>query len=165
MKLYQKTTVILLFVLASGFANIHKYYVSVTDIDYKKTSLEIISRLFIDDVEKMFLDRYDQELSFDNKKDKSKIDFYLQKYFATKLQIQVDNKAQQLSFIGWELEDDQVHCYVEIEGISSIKKIKVTNKLLFDIFENQQNITHLNVNGTKKSFLLIDDNNYGVLNF
>lgn len=165
MKVLQKVSILVLFIAVSGFTLLHKYYVSVTDIDYKNNSLQMISRLFIDDTEKMLLDRYDEKLSFDNKNDESKINYYLQKYFSDKLKVEVDGEVQKLIFLGWELEDDQVHCYLEVENLKSIKKLKITNKLLFDIFENQQNITHVNVKERTKSFLFVTDNSSGVLNF
>jgi D-hexose-6-phosphate mutarotase len=58
-----------------------------------------------------------------------------------------------------------VHCYFEIENINTVKSIAFTNKLLLDMFDSQQNITHLKINNKKKSFLCIKDNAKGLLNF
>jgi len=141
--------------------NIHKYYVSVTDIEYAKEakSLQIISRLFVDDIEKVLQERYDDSINVEQEL----ADTYIEKYFSKKLFIEVDNELKQFKFIGKEIEDDMVHCYFEIENISSIETIRVTNKLLFDIFDSQQNITHLKINNKKKSFLFIKDKSSGLL--
>jgi len=141
--------------------SIHKYYVSVTDIEYvtKAKSLQVISRLFIDDIEQVLQERYADSIKIEDEL----VDTYIEKYFSKKLRIEVDNELKQFKFIGKEIEDDMVHCYFEIENISSIKTISVTNKLLFDVFDNQQNITHLKINNTKKSYLFIKDNASGLL--
>lgn len=156
-----KIIVMVLLVSLSSFMSLHKYYVSVTDIEYAKESksIQIISRLFIDDFEKVLQERYIDTLSLDD----TSVDFYIGKYFAKKLQIAVNKERQQFNFIGKEIDGDMVHCYFEIEEISDIQTINVTNKLLFNTYENQQNITHLKINDKKKSFLFIKDKSSGLL--
>ena len=147
------------FFVLSSFVSIHKYYVSVTDIEYvnKTKSLQIISRLFIDDFEKVLEERYEKKIYLENEES----DIYLQKYFSKKLLIKINNKFFPARLIGKEVEDDMIHCYLEIENINSIKTIEITNKLFFDLFDSQQNISHINVKGEKKSFLFIKDNELG----
>jgi len=156
-----KIIVMVLLVSLSSFTSLHKYYVSVTDIEYAKEtkSIQIISRLFVDDFEKVLQERYLDTLSLDD----NSVDFYIGKYFAKKLQVTVNKEHQQFNFIGKEIDGDMVHCYFEIEEISNIETINVTNKLLFDTYKNQQNITHLKINGKKKSFLFIKDKSSGLL--
>jgi hypothetical protein len=151
------------FFVLSSFVSIHKYYVSVTDIEYvnKTKSLQIISRLFIDDFEKVLEERYEKKIYLENEES----DIYLQKYFSKKLLIKINNKFFPARLIGKEVEDDMIHCYLEIENINSIKTIEITNKLFFDLFDSQQNISHINVKGEKKSFLFIKDNATGLLKF
>lgn len=153
--------VLIVLVSLSSFMNIHKYYVSVTDIEYVKEakSLQIISRLFVDDIEKVLQERYDDSIKIEDEL----TDTYIEKYFSKKVLITINNELKQFKFIGKEIEDDMVHCYFEIENISNIETINVTNKLLFDMFDNQQNITHLKINDKKKSFLFIKDNASGLL--
>jgi len=158
-----KFSIILLVILVSvsSFTNIHKYYVSVTDVGYVKEekSVQIISRLFIDDIEKLLQERYHDSIKIEHKL----ADTYIEKYFSKKLKIIINNELKHFKFIGKEIEDDMVHCYFEIENISNIESISVNNKLLFDMFDSQQNITHVNVLNKKKSFLFIKDNAKGVL--
>jgi len=154
-------TLLIAWISLTSFMNIHKYYVSVTDIEYAKEakSLQVISRLFVDDIEKVLQERYNDSVKIEDKL----VDTYIEKYFSKKLLITVNNKQQKFNFIGKEIEDDMVHCYFEIENISNIEAISVTNKLLFDVYDSQQNITHLKINDKKKSFLLIKDNASGLL--
>ena len=158
-----KLSIAVLIVLISltSFMSFHKYYVSVTDIEYatEAKSLQVISRLFVDDMEKVLQERYNDSIKIEDKL----VDTYIEKYYSKKLLIRIDNELKQFNFIGKEIEDDMVHCYFEIENISSIETISVTNKLLFDVFDSQQNITHLKINNKKKSFLFIKDNASGLL--
>jgi len=135
--------------------------VSVTDVEYANDaqSLQIISRLFIDDFEQTLQDRYMDSL----KLDREESDTYIKKYFSKELVIKVNDIEQQLTFIGKEIDDDMVHCYFEIENVSEVKSIHISNKLLFDSYKSQQNITHLKAKNKKKSFLFIKDKAEGVL--
>lgn len=164
MRILKNSVLILIMVFfLSSFKNLHKYYVSVTDIEYvdSKKSVQIISRLFIDDLESVLEERYEKVIHLEEKESNT----YIEKYFSKRMFFKINDNVESLKFIGKEIEDDMVHCYFEIENISNIKSIQVTNKLLLDMFKSQQNITHLKINNKKKSFLCIKDNTKGLLNF
>lgn len=152
---------ITLFLALSSFTVLHKYYVSVTDVEYAKTSksLQVTSRIFIDDLENVLQQRYETPIKLNDKN----ADFYIEKYFSKKLVISVNDQKKVSTFIGKEFEDDMVHCYFEVENVPEMQNIEVTNKLLMDVYEEQQNITHININDKKKSFLLMKDNPSGML--
>lgn len=62
-------------------------------------------------------------------------------------------------------ENDVVKTYIEIKNtpLSSLKSIKVESNILYDLFQEQQNIIHFNINNRKKSFLLMKDKNTDML--
>ena len=161
MKTKLNLIILILFLALSSFTALHKYYVSVTDVEYVKSakSLQITSRLFIDDFEKVLQERYDSSIKLDSKT----ANIHVEKYFKKKFFIEVNNIQKTYKYIGKEVEGDMIHCYFEIENINDIQSIKVTNKLLMGVFDGQQNITHVTVNNKKKSFLLIKDNASGLL--
>ena len=67
---------------------------------------------------------------------------------------------------GWGLISDGVKKLKKEFSFSNYSdSIAFTNKLLLDMFDSQQNITHLKINNKKKSFLCIKDNAKGLLNF
>ena len=72
-----------------SFSAVHKYYVSITQIEYvkEKQSVQIISRIFIDDFEKLLRKRYDESITLDNGQDEKLIDSYIKKYLLTKIEI------------------------------------------------------------------------------
>lgn len=155
------------FLCLTSFTTLHKYYVSVTDIEYdaESNAVQITSRVFFDDFERLLQERYEENLKLENASHEKKINGYIEKYFQKKLKLNIDGEDQKLVFVGREIEDDLLYCYFEIEGVKPAKKLSVTNSILLDLFKNQQNITHINVNSKKKSFLLVNGNAKGVLNF
>ncbi len=145
----------------------HKFYVSVTQIEYKEQqqSLQMISRVFIDDIEDLIKERYDKSLTIDNTKENPELDQYLKKYFGQKLNIIINGKNVSFTFIGKEFEDDLIIVYLEIENISSLETIKISNEVLMDLFEEQQNIVHVKKGSQRKSLILEKGKSEGLLNF
>lgn len=156
---------VLLFVLftSTSFINIHKYYVSVTDIEFvsEKKSIQIISRLFVDDFDAVLEERFEENIAIDNESSHG----FIEKYFLKKMLFKIDAKPVKLKFIGVEVVDDMIYCYLEIENISDFDSLEVTNNIFLETFENQQNITHIKAKGVKKSFLFIKGNSSALLNF
>jgi hypothetical protein len=151
-----------------NFNNVdHEYYVSVTEVKYAKEhqSLQIISQIFINDFEKLLQERYDDNIKLAPDNDSDTIEKYMQRYIADKLKIKVNDNDVNFKFIGKEYKDDITYCYLEIENISQIKSLEVTNTLLFDILPEQQNIVRLKLLDRNKSFLLQPDNDKCMLNF
>ena len=151
----------------SSSAPKHEYYVSVTNIEYSEDekSLQIISQIFINDFEKLLKERYDENITLDSPEESEMVDVYMGRYLADKLKINVNGKSVSFNFIGKEYKDDITYCYLEIIKVRKIKSIEVTNKVLFDVFEEQQNIVRMKMLGKNKSFLLLPDNDKCVLNF
>ena len=89
----------------------------------------------------------------------------MDRYLREKLLININGKPTKFKFIGKEYKDDITYCYLEIENVSSIKSFSITNDVLFDMFDDQQNIVRTHINDKNKSFILVSGNNKGVLNF
>ncbi|WP_347924568.1 DUF6702 family protein [Pontimicrobium sp. SW4] len=159
--------VFLIIIPLMSFTVTHKYYVSVTEVEYVKDqqSVQIVTRIFIDDFEKMLRERYDENITLDIGKDETQIDIHIKKYLSSKLQITINNKLQQFEFIGKEYDDDILFCYLEITDVSAISNFEIVNQVLFDVFDEQQNLVKTKINSKNKSFILIQQNDKGVLNF
>ncbi len=145
----------------------HKFYVSITKIEYvaEEESLQIINKLFIDDIEDVLQARYSESVSLDPEKETPADARYLEEYVLQKLKIEVNGKPVFPKFLGHEYENDMVKSYIEVEGISEFKNILVENKMLMELFDEQQNIIHVKRGKQRKSMLLDVDNPNGVLNF
>lgn len=166
MKFLKFAFLILLFPLLTG-ATAHKFYVSITKIEYvaERESIQIITQLFIEDIEQDLRKRYNKEVFLGSKKETEADATLLKEYILQKLKIKVNGTPVTLHYLGKEYDNDLVKSYLEITGIKEFKEIEVENKILMDVFEEQQNIIHLKAKDHRRSLILDKDNPKGVLNF
>jgi hypothetical protein len=129
---------------------------SVTEIEYnqKAQSLQIISRVFIDDLEKLLQKRYDTSILLSKKNESKNVTDHLKKYIGQKLEIEVDGKAYELNYIGKEYENDMALIYLEIPNVPDFKNIRIKNMILTDMFSEQKNLVHVEYREEIKSLIL-----------
>ncbi len=167
MKHLKKALLILILPLLA-FTAVHKFYVSVTNIQYseKEDALQITTRIFIDDFENVIEERYGVKTLLATDEESDTADSYIEKYLRAKIVLQVNGKNVPYSFLGKQYDNDVMICYIEVPeiGFQNVKSIEIQNEILTDLFEEQQNIVHFKINGKKKSFVLIRENNKGMLN-
>ncbi|WP_034061370.1 DUF6702 family protein [Lacinutrix jangbogonensis] len=166
MKIF-KSVLVLVVIASLSFESVHKYYVSITKIEYVKgqQSVQIITRIFIDDFEELLKERYNDKIVLASNTDETEIDNYIKKYLLSRLKININGKSSIIKFIGKEYDEDVIQCYLEIENVESIKSFSVENSVLYDMFSDQKNIVRTHINGKHKSFILIPENDKGMLNF
>ena len=109
--------------------------------------------------------RYNEDLKLAPDSDANTVDTYMKRYLSDKLELKVNGNPVKFNFIGKEYKDDIAYCYLEVENVSNIRSIEVSNRILFDKFADQQNIVRLKLLGNNKSFLLVPDNDKCMLNF
>ena len=146
------------FFLLSGFkSGAHEFYLSVTEIEYnnEKQSLQIITRVFIDDFEDVLNERYGAELQLSEGAEEGAVTKNISKYLKQKLRLQVNGEELQLNYLGKEYDADQLVLYIEVENLAPFNKIEVTNEILTDLFDDQKNVVHVKVNDKTKSLLLM----------
>jgi hypothetical protein len=150
-----------------SFTSIHKYYISVTQVEYvkDKKSVQIISRVFIDDLEKALRHNYDENITLDENNDTEVTNAYLEKYINTNLKVSINKQPATLQFVGKEYDGDIVRFYLEVIGIQNVKSLEVSNEMLFAVCPDQQNIVKTKINSKQKSFILTTKNNSALLNF
>ncbi|MCZ4318053.1 hypothetical protein O4H26_03530 [Aequorivita viscosa] len=166
MKYFNIFLLLMVFPLVSG-ASAHKFYVSITKIEYvkEKNSLQIITKIFTDDIEDVLQQRYDTSISLDTKKETEAADKDLKQYLLQKINIKVNGKAVKLNYLGKEYDTDMMVAYIEVEDVKAIKSIEIENKVLMEMFDEQQNIVHLKTPTTRRSLILDKDEPRGILKF
>ncbi len=155
------------FLCLLSWSGTHKFYLSVTQVNYseKEYSLQITSRLFIDDLNSLMLERYSIDAHFETKDQHPLAMQYIKEYFQKKFQLKVNGKALEYQILGQKRDTDKVVFFIEATGVylTDIQELEVYNALLTDLFDKQQNVVHLKINNQKKSFLLMKDKPSGLL--
>lgn len=151
-----------------AFTTLHKFYVSVTNINYseKDDAFQITTRIFIDDLEEVLKERYGIEAKLATKEGTAISDEYVEKYFRTKFLIYLNGEQATYDFLGKKYDNDVVICYLELPnvGIEKVQKMEIENEILTDLFDEQKNVVHVKWKGNKKSFVFIKSNAKGMLN-
>jgi len=131
----------------------------------EKEVIQIITKIFTEDIEQALQARYSPSVSLDSKKETEADVALLKKYLLQKIKIKVNGNPVNLNYIGKEYDVDIAKIYFEIENISELQSIEIENKVLIDMFSEQQNIIHLKMPDNRMSLILDKANPKGVLNF
>jgi hypothetical protein len=145
----------------------HKYYISLCEVEYieEKQSIQIITGLFIDDLELALSKLNNTKINIATNKEPSNIDEYFKEYLSNNLKLTINSKKVEFNYIGREYDDNLVRFYLEVTNVKKLESIEITNTCLLKYFEDQQNIIKLKVKNYHKTFYLDNNNTKGVLNF
>ncbi len=143
------------FIICSSFV-LHKFYVSVTQIDYvpNKKRVEITSRIFIDDLEKALTKKYQKKPNITSSNELPEAEEWIKTYIKEKIKVSINKKPQVIEYLAKEVEGDVLIIYTKIAISKKINTFDIYNALLTEVYTDQQNIVHININGNKKSILL-----------
>ena len=165
---YLAATLLVLALLLTSFSGAHKFYVSVTNVEYSEPdeSLQIISRIFIDDLDNLLRTRYDFDARLATEDEPGDADRYIERYFNSKFRVFVNGEERAYTFLGKKYDKDLILCFIEVSGVSreNLESVGVQNEILTDLFMEQKNLVHFKVLGKKRSVVLIRESNKGMLN-
>lgn len=152
---------LVLFIPLLSFTGYHKFYLSVTDVNYteKDQAVQMISRYFIDDMEKLLVQRYGIEPKLMSDHELKDIDTYIERYLRDKFIIFINGKQRDWNFIGKQYDLDVMKVYLEVPEISDaqLQSIGIESKVLYGVYPEQKNVVHIKVKDTKKSYVLIKE--------
>lgn len=152
----------------SLFFLLHPIHISVSEITYseKDKALQITSRIFIDDLElSIRAERKENELDLIEPKNGLTTEKMVSDYVLKHLAVKLDDKIQKLKFLGMELEEPALICYIEIENVKKFKTIEVRNDIIMETHDDQSNLVHVTYKGITKSMRLINANPVGTITF
>ena len=155
-----KRILVVIFLVVFSSFSVHKFYVSVTQVVYNEATktIELSSRIFIDDLEKALQKKHQTKLYLDTPKQHFEAKEFITKYFQDNFLVTINGKPQPLVLKSLTFENDVLIPVFTTKTIKTIKKISFKNTLLFDTYTEQQNIVHIEIKKVKKSFLSkIDD--------
>ena len=133
---------------------LHPFHVSVTEIKYKeeKKAIQISTRIFLDDLEVALRASTEYEtLDITSEEDWDFVNTHLEKYILANLILSDEKGRMETNYVGAEIENDVMWIYVEVEKVKKLKAIRVVNKLLTEVYNDQENIVHFRAFGKVKS--------------
>ncbi|WP_428224327.1 DUF6702 family protein [Flavobacterium sp.] len=163
----KKALLYIILVLTMASFALHKFYVSIYQINYAedKKMLQITSRIFVDDINKVLSDKYKTKVNFGEPAESVQDLELLKKYAAERFLFKVNGKIKPIRLATKEIEGNVLVCYYSIKDISKIKQLEIENSMLLELNDEQQNIMHTQVKGIKKSFLFSGTNFKAMLKY
>lgn len=164
-KIASATVLLFLCVALSGWS--HKFYVGIFQLNYtpEKKMLQVTSRIFADDLNLALEKKHKRKFHFGDANVPPDEIPVMAMYISDHFTVSVNGKPKTLEFRSHEIENNVLVAYSRITNVASVKTLEVSNKILFDLVTEQQNIIQTNVNGTKANLLLTVDNPSGKLSF
>lgn len=163
-----KLKLLLITLLLSGFAFSHKFYVSITDLEYnsEKERIEGSMKLTAHDFEEVLKSHFDRKILIDEVSDTSEVGSFMQQYLASHFRIISDGVAAEPHYMGKEVNlRQELYFYFTFTGVKSPTNIEVMNTVLFGLFPSQQNIVHYRFKERTKSVTLVPSKTHGKIYF
>lgn len=133
----------------------HPFFVTITEVEYnsKTKELGIATKFFPDDLEEALRKSTGKKYDIISGEKKSTGDA-INSYFTNQVQVFINGKPLQLSFLGYEIEKEVVWVYYNATKVSGVKSIEVISALMYDYKSEQTNIIHIKMDEKRQSFKL-----------
>jgi hypothetical protein len=147
--------------------SLHDFHVSITDIHYnsKTNSLEIAVKIFTNDLEEALEGIGTPKLRMGTPREHASTDTLLSRYLHNRLEIKADGQNVKMTYLGKENEDDATWCYLEVTNLPLPTRLRISNHLLLEWFEDQSNLVHISWDKERKSLLLHKGTESGEVEF
>jgi hypothetical protein len=134
----------------------HDFHVSVCDVEFNEQSksIQVSQRIFLNDFEQALNKKYAVNLIIDDKSTLAYRDSLIQAYLFENIKLKVDGKEKKRVYVGSEIEEDAIWCFIEYVGVKKYKSITITSTVLLETFEDQANIIHFAYGDREKSIKL-----------
>ncbi len=138
---------------------LHDFHMSKTEVHYNDSrhTLEVSLHVFIDDLEQAIIESGVDTLHLSTSLEHRRADEYIGAYLNQHFALVVNGLPVKLNFIGKEESPDllALWCYLEGVDIEHPREVSIQNKVLTEIFDDQQNMVVFTAAGLRK-FVLLD---------
>ena len=124
---------------------VHPIYISVVEINSKDNNLEIVFKIFRDDLEDGIKNNLGKNVSIDSQYKVDLNNKIIQEYLNAVTSIKVNNEKKELLFLNFILENERIKVNTKINNNSIIDTIEIYNEILIDVFSNQKNVIFFNI--------------------
>lgn len=149
-----KLLFLLVFVCATTASSTHKFYVSHYSVDYKKESLQIVAKIFTDDMEKA-LQVKEPTLRIDEKQNKEILGKKIATYYEKHLLIKDRKTELKHRYVGYELENEVIYIYLDVPSLPVDPGfLTIFCDALFEIYPDQVNLFRVDCGSIQETFTL-----------
>lgn len=136
----------------------HPFYLGVCEINFnsKTGSLEIMHRIFSDDLSARLQEIHNKEFDFSVRE--GAIDEHLSSYIRDNFILEINGKVRKVEIIGYELENEVILIYGEVRNLTGLRNVRIMNSILMDYTNQQSNIIHFTYKKKTRSFELTHRN-------
>lgn len=154
-----------IFILMS-LVSVHDFHLSKSEVrvNYETRTVQVATKIFIDDFEEAMAKEGIADISLTSEKiDPNLIENYIQSYIFKHFTVINDDEPIPFLFIGKEFSEDivSIWCYFESDPIENIGELKISNRVLFDLFEDQKNIMVVQ-EGEEKNHYMLDPTDFEI---
>ena len=125
--------------------SIHPIYISVIEIKSKENNLEIVFKVFRDDLEDGIKNNLGKNVSIDTQSKVKLNSKIIQEYLNTVTSIKINDKKNELFFSDFFLENERIKINAKISNDLLIDSIEIYNEILIDVYSNQKNVIFFNI--------------------
>jgi len=157
----------ILLVCLLSLISFHPLHVTVTEIEFdeKEKRLEIMMRVFADDLETTLRKHFNQPELDIIKPAGMTVDQMMTEYLKSHFKISLEGKPQTVKYLGHEIEGEAFIFYIEVSNVKKLKTIAVANDVLMEIHNDQSNLVHVTVREVVRSLRLTAEKSSDKLTF
>lgn len=153
-----KTLLIFFLIVAAPVAYGHKFYISIADMEYDSTGqrINVTLKVTAHDFEQVLRRKFDKPIHLEEYTDSSEVGHYIQQYLKHNFKLYSSDKQLEMIYLGREVTNrDDLYFYFFFKDVPDFTSIKIVNKLLFSVSDQQQNIVHYQYKNHTKSVTLV----------
>ena len=90
---------------------------------------------------------------------------YVNDYIQKHLKLIIDGKAVVLKYVGYERIEDAINTYLEVQNITTVKKIEIIDNILYDYKPAQISLIHASIGDKRQSTKLTNPEAKAAFNF
>ena len=136
----------------------HPVYISTMSISIIDKKIDFVMKLYLDDIEDALRLKNGFSISIDENQKLNSNYEYVEKYISENFKVYFNSEKVDLIFLEKKIINDVLELKTNIQFEDKIINIKIKNKILLDVYDNQSNIVFIK-NLEKKKYYKFDISN------
>ena len=136
----------------------HPVYISTMSISIIDKKIDFVMKLYLDDIEDALRLKNGFSISIDENQKLNLNYEYVEKYISENFKVYFNSEKVDLIFLEKKIINDVLELKTNIQFEDKIINIKIKNKILLDVYDNQSNIVFIK-NLEKKYYYKFDISN------